>query len=136
MKTIVILFTLTALVHSEDSGRQLIGSWTLVCYEQLLSDKIECEPAASQKHPIKIDFEKGGKIAGNTSGNTIRADYSVLGDHKIKIQNFEGTKRGEFTKWGTDFRKIIGLSSSFAFKGDTLILLYDNDKKAMKFVKE
>lgn len=44
-----------------------------------------------------------------------------------------GTKAGEIN-WKYDFWNAVYQSSSFRFNADTLVIFFDNDTKAMKFI--
>ena len=134
MKTVFIFFTLFSYLFQDNLPKSIIGKWTLVCFQDIDNGKNECEEAEKQKFPIKLEFKENGIIIGHTSTNDISANYKTQADNKIKIYNFVGTKLGEFTEWGGELWKTIGLSSSFKFNKDTLIILYDNDKKVMKFI--
>jgi hypothetical protein len=118
--------------------KSLNGSWTLVCYTDLVSSEKECKSQINQQFPVSLYFnddEHLGTITGHTSINQVKGYYSISEKSKIKIKSFEGTLIGGETKWGRKFWNTIRQSSSFKYNKDTLEVLYDNDKKSMKFCK-
>ena len=118
--------------------KSLNGFWTLVCYTDLVSGEKECKSLINQQFPVSLYFnddEHLGTITGHTSINQVKGYYSISDKAKIKIKSFEGTLIGGETKWGRKFWNTIKQSSSFKYNKDTLEILYDNDKKSMKFGK-
>lgn len=118
--------------------KSLNGFWTLVCYADLVTGEIECKSQINQQFPISLKFkddELVGTITGHTSINQVEGNYSISNKNIIKVECFGGTKIGEHTKWGRKFWNTIRQSSSFKYNKDTLEILYDNDKKSMKFCK-
>jgi hypothetical protein len=75
-------------------------------------------------------------MKGNTTTNSVEGKYTILENSKLKVESFGGTKINEHG-WGSNFWNTIYQSSSFNYSknNDTLIILYDNDTKAMKFIR-
>jgi heat shock protein HslJ len=70
--------------------------------------------------------------------NKLSGKYKIYEKNKIKFEDISGTMM-YCSEWKNkqEERIISSLnqSSMFTNKSDTLIILYDNDKKAMKFLK-
>ena len=135
--TLLMLMLFTLLLTQKLSAQTLSGHWTLVCYSNLLTGTQDCKSPTDNTGPISlifIDNGKTGKITGHTIVNNVFGEYTILDNNKIKIEKFGGTEIMEHG-WGSDFGTIIYQSSSFHYSTDTLVVLYDNDHKVMKFLK-
>jgi hypothetical protein len=118
--------------------KSLSGNWTLVCFSFFSNDN-ECKPQAEQKFPISLVFTDDGitgKISGYTTSNNMYGKYKLFDKCKIKVEEFGGTQVGELNKWGKNIWGAMNQASSYSYSknADTLIILYNNDTKSMKFV--
>ena len=135
---LILLFPFIASMTGRHYPDSLNGNWTLVCYSDLISRLTDCKSQNEQSLPISLVFLDDGKtgtINGHTSRNDVTGSYMLLDNHKIKVDKFGGTMVGEMTDWGDKIWTTIQQSSSYKYKSDTLVIQYDNDSKAMKFVK-
>ena len=137
-KLIILLLTLMTLgLTKKQEAQTLNGQWTLICYSNLITGKQDCKSPIDQTRPISLEFKDNGKtgiMSGYTIVNKVTGDYTIGGNNKIKVERFGGTKIAEHG-WGNGFWTTINQSSSFKYSADTLVILYDNDTKAMKFLK-
>jgi heat shock protein HslJ len=113
--------------------KTLTGYWTLTCFSDL--DKNTNEFDSSSKIWLWFSDEKLGIILGRSRCNHLNGKYKIYDNNKIKVKDFMGTKVYCSEKWDDRLRRTMRLSSSFKYNTDTLLILYDNDKKAMKFIK-
>jgi hypothetical protein len=138
MKNISILLLITFMtfgLSQKQTAQTLNGYWSLICYTNLLTGKQDCLTVTDESQTVSLEFKDNGKIgtmSGHTTTNDVTGDYFISDNNKIRVKNFGGTKVGELP-WVYDFWSTISQSSSFKFNGDTLVILFDNDTKAMKF---
>lgn len=133
---LISLILLTLVLPQQLTAQTLNGYWSLICYLDILTGKQDCLNPVDESETISLKFQDNGKVGkmyGHTYVNTVDGDYTLEKQNKIKVSNFGGTKVGEID-WKYDFWITIRQSSSFKFCGDTLVLLFDNDTKAMKFI--
>lgn len=135
-KVFLSLFLLLAgLPWQIQNAQTLTGNWSLVCYADLKTKKQQCISPKDESQTISLEFRDNGRegtLSGHTSSNLVSGKYILSKGNKIKVTNFGGTKVGELD-WGDDFWSAIYRSSTYTFHRDTLIILYDNNRKAMKF---
>ena len=135
--TFLLVIIMTLGLTEKLTAQILNGNWTLICYSNLITGKQECRPQTDPRGTIALEFKDDGKtgtMVGHTIANKVTGDYTIWDNYKIKVERFGGTKMGE-RYWGNNFWTTISQSSSFKYSGDTLVILYDNDTKAMKFFK-
>ncbi len=135
--TLLLLILFTLGLTQKLNAQTLTGYWTLVCYSNLLTGNQDCKSITDNTEPISLEFKDNGKIGtitGHTVVNKVWGDYTILDNNKIKVERFGGTEIMEHG-WGSDFMTTIYQSSSFKYSADTLVILYDNNNKAMKFLK-
>ena len=135
--TFLLLIILTIGLTTKLTAQVLNGNWTLICYSDLISGKQDCKSPTDNTVPISLEFRDNGKVgtmSGHTIVNKVTGDYTIWGNNKIKVERFGGTKIAEHG-WGSGFWVTISQSSSFKYNIDTLVILYDFDTKAMKFLK-
>ena len=133
---LISLVLLTLGLPQQLTAQTLNGYWSLICYLDILTGKQDCLNPVDESETISLKFQDNGKVGkmyGHTYVNTVDGDYTLEKQNKIKVSNFGGTKVGEID-WKYDFWITIRQSSSFKFCGDTLVILFDNDTKAMKFI--
>ena len=117
----------------------LTGYWKLVCFSDLVTGQQDCNPGNDSIHyAVGLEFTDDGKIGtmkGKTTVNHVQGEYKIFESGKLKVESFWGTKICEHG-WGSNFWDTIDQSSSFKYSAnkDTLLILYDNDTKVMKFV--
>lgn len=117
----------------------LTGHWKLVCFSDLVTNQQDCNPRNdSVYYAVNLEFIDDGKtgiIKGKTTTNRVQGEYKIFESGKLKVASFGGTKIAE-RGWGSNFWNTIYQSSSFKYSAnkDTLLILYENDTKAMKFV--
>lgn len=121
-------------------SNSLTGKWKLICFEDLLSKKSDCNPQKDKYDPILLEFKDdgiNGLITGKNSVNRVQGKYTLSKNRNIKVEEFGGTKVMEHG-WGSNFRSIIHKASSYKFSAnrDTLYILYDGDKRGLVFVRE
>lgn len=135
--TFLLLIMLASGPTNLLTAQVLNGNWTLICYSNLITGKQECRSQTDPRGTISLEFKDNGKtgtMIGHTIVNSVTGDYTIWDKNKIKVERFGGTKVGE-EGWGNSFWTTIQQSSSFKYSADTLVILYDNDTKAMKFLK-
>jgi hypothetical protein len=134
--TLLVLALLTFGLCQQLTSQTLNGYWSFICYSDIITGKQDCMNIKNESETVSLEFKDNGKIgkmSGHTYVNIVDGDYTISENNKIKVKNFGGTKVGElYFKY--DFWHTISQSSSFKFNGDTLVILYDNDTKAMKFI--
>ena len=133
----ILVIILTLGLTEKLTAQTLTGNWTLICYSHSINGKQECRSQTDPRGTISLEFKDNGKtgtMVGHTITNKVSGDYTIWDNYKIKVERFGGTKVGE-DYWGNGFWKTISQSSSFKYSADTLVILYDNDTKAMKFLK-
>ena len=113
------------------------GYWKLICYEDVVLNQMDCRPVDeyfSRKLTFKFnDDGKHGKITGSTTTNKVFGEYQLFENQTLKVNSFGGTKIGEHG-WGKDFWTKISQASSYKNELDTLLIYYESDTKAMKFI--
>jgi len=115
----------------------LDGKWILVCYSDLTTQSNDCRPINAGL-TARLQFEddgESGKIIGSDGINSVYGSYTLLNNHVLKIDEFGGTKIGSGDPWVSNFWKTMHTASSYSIKLDSLIISYDNDSKAVKFLK-
>lgn len=139
-KYLILLFPIFVSLTIPRQVGILNGNWTLGCYSDLTTGVNDCKQQDEQPMPISLEFSDdgvNGTMKGHTSRNQVCGQYQLLDSNKIKVSEFGGTLAGEMTEWGKKFWKTIRASTSYnlSSSSDTLTILYDNDSKAMVFVK-
>jgi hypothetical protein len=134
----LFLILLVVLSFSAKKDLQSIsGKWTLICYENFLSNNKDCRPPDEYFNgSLSFTFEDDGihgDIKGRSVTNEVYGDYQLLQNQRIIVTRFGGTKVMEHG-WGSDFWGNIRKSNSYQFKSDTLMIYYEDDTKAMIFV--
>jgi heat shock protein HslJ len=114
--------------------KSLSGNWTLICLSDI-EKRISEFDIASMIHLKFKDDKKTGSINGHSKCNTLFGEYKLFDSNKIKVEGFGGTKLNCHDKWEHELRLTMYQSSSYTQIADTLIIFYDNDRKAMKFLK-
>ena len=136
MKTIIIIIYIFFGIFSTFQNNQtLTGKWTLICYKDISSGERTNRPSSYSPKQLTFEFLDNGKdgtIKGRTTVNDVTGKYKI-NKNRISVDRFGGTKIGEHG-WGSVFWSTISNSSSFEFRKDTLIILYDNDSKEMLFL--
>jgi len=136
-KTILLLLiTFTLGLSPKLKGQTLNGYWSLICYSNILTGEQSCRSIKDESQTVSLEFKdngKTGKMSGHADANIVDGEYIIRENQRIKVKNFGGTKVGG-PYWKYDFWLTIGQSSSFKFNKDTLVIFYDNDTKAMKFI--
>lgn len=136
---LLLLIPLTLSFSFDETVQTLTGDWSLICFSDLITGQQDCKPNDDPSQIVELKFMDDGKkgtMTGYSHPNRVSGSYTISGDKKIKVDSFGGTKIAEHG-WVSNFKETIYLSSSFTYNatGDTLSILYDNDTKAMKFVK-
>ena len=113
----------------------LTGTWKLEAY--LTSGILESKPANVDKDVIFTlkDDEKTGTIAGNTFVNTVEGNYDLLGDCRIRVKSFGGTKVGE-PAWSEKAWLVSGTEYYYERFEGTLKIHRNQGKETMIFKKE
>jgi hypothetical protein len=135
--TFLLLILVTLGLTKKQEAQTLNGHWTLICYSNLLTGTKDCKSSTDRTGTVSLEFKDNGKTGtmfGHTINNSVSGDYTLWDNNKIKVERFGGTKIAEHG-WGNGFWTTINQSSSFKYSSDTLVILYDNDTKAMKFLK-
>ena len=137
MKTVLLLFIISTMgLIQQLTAQTLNGYWSLICYSDLLIGKNYCITPTDESQTVSLMFNDNGKVgtmSGHTTGNEVEGNYIITNKNKIKVKSFGGTKIGEID-WKYNFWNAIYQSSSFKYTADTLVILFDNDTKAMKFI--
>ncbi len=119
------------------NNSSLSGKWILKCYKDIILKEEECTSMTDSEIPITIEFKDNGKIGkltGRTEYNFVYGEYEIPDSNKIIMKNVGGSKVNELGKFGNKFLPAMKHSSSFSFHKGCLIIFYDNDTKAMKFI--
>lgn len=131
----MFVFTNLSLTYKQTKNT-LNGKWKLICFQDLETNIQNCKPIDDPTRFITLTFSDNGQtgtMIGNTTINKVTGDYKLLEDNKIKVERFGGTKINEIG-WGSNFWTTIYQSTSYNYSFDTLIIYYDSDSKAMKFI--
>lgn len=140
MKIKLVFLSLTFLglgFINKQTTQTLHGRWRLICFSDLATNTEDCKKASDPTNDISLTFEdngKTGKLYGNTISNVVEGTYTLGYNNKINVVTFGGTKVKE-NGWGENFWTTIQEASSFKYSADTLVILYDHNTKAMKFLK-
>ena len=131
-----MLFIISAFTL-KSPAQTISGHWTLICYEDVVLNQMDCRPE-DEYFNGRLTFKfnddgKHGKITGRTTTNKVSGDYQLFENQRIKVSRFGGTKIGEHG-WGSDFWAKIRQASSYKNESDTLLIYYESDTKAMKFI--
>ena len=136
MKTIIIIIYLFfGIFNTFQNSQSLTGKWTLICYKDISSGERTNRPSNYSAKKLTFEFLDNGKegtFKGRTTVNDVTGEYKI-NKMRISVDRFGGTKIAEHG-WGSVFWSTISNSSSFEFRQDTLIILYDNDSKEMLFL--
>lgn len=114
--------------------KSLTGFWALVCYSDLVKKTNDCNSDEIIRFKFKDD-EKTGTIGATTRSNGFGGSYQIFANNEIKVDDFHGTQLKEKSEFESKIWYSMTQSSSFKYKYDSLIIFYDSNKKAMKFIK-
>lgn len=139
LKTLTaVIFALSNLSLSFSQPKETLnGKWKLICFHDFETNIQDCRPVDERSRFISLTFTDDGKegtLEGQTTTNKVWGSYQIFNGNQMKVKEFGGTKMGEFGWGGYTFWKTIRQSSSFTYNSDTLLIYYDHDTKAMKFI--
>jgi hypothetical protein len=135
--TAVLLALANLSLNSSQPKETLNGKWKLICFHDLETNIQDCRPADERSRFITLTFTDDGKegtLEGQTTTNKVWGSYQIFNGNQMKVKEFGGTKVGESGWGGYMLWKTISQSSSFSYHFDTLLIYYDFDTKAMKFI--
>jgi heat shock protein HslJ len=121
----------TANVKQED--QILLGRWQLISYVDIDKCTFKNEPNNLSKSII-IEFVTLDSIQGNTVLNSFNGNYNV-NNQKIKFTNFVITEMCCEPEWTKDFSIGIYNTDYVRTQNDTLVIYYEQSKKAMIYLK-
>ncbi len=133
----ILILLITTSFSLNQSRKILSGHWKLICIEDLITNTKAYRPESKyMNNELIFEFKDNGIdgiIKGKTTSNKVSGVYEIYDNQKINVSKFGGTKIAE-RGWGSDFWSMIKSSSSYNYNSDTLIIYFDSDTKAMKFV--
>ena len=139
MKIILLLTVFLFSFLTGDNILGLNGKWKLVKFHNLKQGTFEIQPTdPDYPRPIIIqltDNGKEGKMGGQTSTNSIYADYELYGVNKMTTLSF-GDTRVVNSKWSDRFESSFRSASSYERQADKLFIYYNSDNEKMEFDKQ
>lgn len=130
----IILLIFFNCIDQKDKG-SLSGKWTLICYVNFDTNERTYRPVHYVPSQLTFEFNDNGqqgKFHGRTTTNKVNGEYSLY-HNLIHVSRFGGTKINEIG-WGENFWSDIYNSTSYQYKNDTLIILFEEDTKGMFFI--
>lgn len=118
---------------------KLNGTWKLIKFHNIKLGTFETQPTdPNDPRPIIIrltDNGKVGKMGGETSSNSIYADYELSGVNKMTTLSVGDTRVAD-SKWSYKFEEAFSSASSYVRQADKLFIYYNSDNEKMEFDKQ
>jgi hypothetical protein len=139
MKIVLLLTVSLFSFLTGDNTIGLNGKWKLLKFHNLKQGTFEIQPTdPDDPRPIFIQLTDNGKegiMGGQTSSNSIYAEYELFGVNKMTTSNIGGTRAMD-SKWTYKFENSFRSASSYERQADKLFIYYNSDNEKMEFDKQ
>jgi hypothetical protein len=133
---VILLLILFCGFRSQEPRKTISGDWLLVCISDIIQGKTSHRPTNYKTNQLLFEFKDDGEFGeekGVSTVNSVRGSYQLFDNQKIEVTSFGGTKIAEHG-WGSHFCKNIRRATSYRYSSDTLLIFFDSDKRALKFI--